>query len=305
LVCEAATHDFGRAVEGDRLKHAFKLTNAGASPAHLSRAERSPSCVAAELPPTIAPGASAGIEIACDSRGRPGKLVDFVVVHSDDPASPLRLQLRATIEPRLAFETKMIELEVTAGERRSREVRLMGPLAPRARLAVRSIDAGGPAAAILPAQGDRPAGVALTLAGDEVGVHVGRVVLSTGLDDPPEIGLPYTMRVTGNLNVSPTNPTFDLRDPDARVQTITVTSTRPGFRLHAADVVEGPFAATVERPPGAGGGYVVRVAVVAARVAPGDRGVLGKLVLVSNDSAEPRKQVPLFGIGAIGPSAPP
>ena len=226
----ASAHDFGRVLEGDGLKHVFTLTNAGTSPAHITRVERSPSCVAGMVPPSIAPGASAGVEIDCASRGRAGKLADFVAVHSDDPSSPFRLQLRATIEPRLAFETDMIEIEVAPGERRSREIRLVGPLATRARIAVRSIDAGGPAAAILPAQGDRPAGLALTLLGDKVGVRVGRVLVSTGLDQPEELGLPYTMKVTGNVRVSPTNPTFNLRDPEARLQTLIVTSARADFR---------------------------------------------------------------------------
>jgi Protein of unknown function (DUF1573) len=304
LVCDASARDFGRVLEGDGLRHVFTLTNAGTSPAHITRVERSPSCVAGAVPPSIAPGASAGVAIDCASRGRAGKLADFVAVHSDDPSSPFRLQLRATIEPRLAFETNMIEIEVAPGERRSREIRLVGPLATRARIAVRSIDAGGPAAAILPAQGDRPAGLALTLVGDKVGVRVGRVLVSTGLDQPEELGLPYTMKVTGNVRVSPTNPTFNLRDPEARLQTLTVTSARADFRLLSADVVEGPFAAVVERGKGAGDGYAVRVSVVAARVAPGERGVIGKLVLVSNDPAESRKEVPLFGMGAIPPIGP-
>ena len=303
LLCDAPAHDFGRALEGDALKHVFTLTNTGASPAHVTRVERSPSCVAGKLPPPIAPGASAGVEIDCASQGRAGKLADFVAVHSDDPGSPLRLQLHATIEPRLAFETNMIEIEVAPGERRSREIRLVGSLATRARIAVRSIDAGGPAAAILPAQGERPAGLALTLAGDKVGVRVGRVLVSTGLDQPEELALPYTMKVTGNVRVSPTNPVFNLRDPETRHQTLTVTSARGDFRLFSADVVEGPFAAVVERAEGSGG-YAVRVSVVAARVRPEERGVAGKLMLVSNDPAEPRKEVPLFGMGAIAPIGP-
>jgi hypothetical protein len=304
LVGDVSAHDFGRVVEGDRLSHVFTLTNTGASPAHVTRVERSPSCLAATVPSSIAPGASAGVEIACVSPGRAGKLADFVAIYSDDPTSPLRLQLRATIEPRLAFETNMVELEVMAGERQSREIRLVGPLATRARIEVRSIDAGGPAAAILPAHGDRAAGLALTLVGDKVGVNVGRVLVSTGLDQPAELGLPYTMKVTGNVRVSPTNPTFNLRDAEGRLQTLTVTSTRADFRLLSADVVDGPFAAVIDRGQGAGGGYAVRVSVITARLVPGEHGVMGKLVLVSNDPAEPRKEIPLFGMGAPTPIAP-
>jgi hypothetical protein len=296
-------HDFGRVLEGGGLTHVFTLTNVGASPAHVTRVERSPSCVAGTIPTAIAPGAAAGVEIDCATRGRAGNLADSVAVHSDDPASPLLLRLQATIQPRLAFETNMVEIEVGPGERRAREIRLVGSLATRARIAVRSIDAGGPAVAILGAQGDRPAGLALTLVGDKVGVRVGRVLVSTGLDEPEELGLPYRMKVAGNLRVSPTNPTFNLRDPERRVQTLTVQSTRADFRLFSADVVDGPFAAVVERPAGAGGGFAVRVSVVAARVAASERGVTGKLMLLSNDPAEPRKEIPLFGMGAITPTA--
>src|SRR5450432_3208283 len=153
---------------------------------------------------------------------------------------------------------------------------------------------------VLPPDGSRPPGVRLTLSGRHAGRGVGHAIVSTGLGDPRELVLYYRWSVPGNLTVSPSNPYLDLRAPGPHVVEIAVGSSRPDFRLQRADVVAGPFAPSVA-PAGAAGRYQVRVRAVERGVSNGDRGFLGKLILISNDPAEPRKEIPLLAMGPLHP----
>jgi len=205
---------------------------------------------------------------------------------------------------RLAFESSPVEVESHFGVSGSKNVRLIGDLAPVAKPAIVGGQGSEVAASLLPADGGHAAaGIRLTLSGKRAGRGVGHVVVATGLPDPKELVLYYGWKVPGNLTVSPSNPYFNLRMPGPHVLKISVGSGRSDFRLQRAEVTAGPFAARVE-PAAAGGPYTVQVRVVEAGVAGGQRGFLGELVLVSNDPAEPRKEVPLFAMGASSSPSP-
>ncbi len=182
------------------------------------------------------------------------------------------------------------------GEAASQEVRLVGKLAPVAKLRVSTISPPGPDVMILQAEDGRPSGVRITEVGVQVGHVAGQVTLTTGVEAPRELTLLYSWNVSGNLTVDPTNPFLDLRAPAPGV-VVRVKSSRKDFRLTAAEIPAGPFVASVEN---AGDEYAVRVNATAARGASADgRGFLGKLRLVSNDPAEPIKDVPLFALGPL------
>jgi hypothetical protein len=83
----------------------------------------------------------------------------------------------------------------------------------------------------------------LTLSGRRAGQGVGQVVVSTGLADPREVVLYYRWKVPGNVTVSPSNPTFNLRLPGPHVVEISVASSRADFRLLPAEVTAGPSSA--------------------------------------------------------------
>jgi hypothetical protein len=203
---------------------------------------------------------------------------------------------------RLAFEASLVELAGRFGVVSSLDVRLTGALARDARPAIVGGEGAEVTASVLSPEGSRPPGVRLTLSGRHAGRGVGHVVVSTGLGDPRELVLYYGWSVPGNLTVSPSNPYLDLRGPGAQVVEIAVASSRPDFRLQRAEVVAGPFAASVA-PARAAGHYQVRVRAVERGVSDGDRGFLGKLILISNDPAEPRKEIPLLAMGPLHPSA--
>jgi len=198
----------------------------------------------------------------------------------------------------LTVTSRTIDLKLAFGETRSEEVRLMGKLAAAARLSVKAIDPPGPRVTILPAEGTRPQGVRVTVTGSEVGRRAGQVSLATGLADPKELTVLYSWQVLGNLNVNPTNPFIDLRAPPPVGVDVRVTSRLKDFRLDQAQIVSGPFQATVARDD-ADGGYVVHVSAVDPGSYDDSRGTLGTIRLLSNDPAEPRKDVQVFALGPL------
>jgi hypothetical protein len=262
--------------------------------------DHSYSCAAVNPPERIAAGESVEIEVACDTEERQDRLVDEIVIYSDDPLLPrLALEVQASIEPRLAFVSPAVELRTPFGQKDSQEVRLRGTLAAAARLEVAAVDPPGPEVKIVPAGQQGPQGLRLTLDGVRVTRGAGQVRVTTALRKPETLTLLYSWQVLGNLTIDPTNPYIDLRLSGPVGAEVKVSSSRPDFRLKDAVVVDGPFEASFGRDDSTRG-YLVRVRVREDRVPDGERGLLGTLRLTSNDPAEPRKEVRLFALGASG-----
>jgi hypothetical protein len=68
--------------------------------------------------------------------------------------------------------------------------------------------------------------------------------------------------------------------------------------VYGARVLEGPFAASVEGPVG-DNVFRVQVRVLEDRVADDSRASQGKVLVLSNDRTEPKKEIPLFGFGKL------
>jgi hypothetical protein len=296
---ESTSHDFGAVREGDRLKYTFRIANTGSAPLRILRVDPSRSCAVAKPPELVAPSASADLEVACNTEDRPNRLADRIVVHSDDPLkAEVVLGIDAQVEPILAFASRTVDLKMPFGQMDSQEVRLTGRLATSARLEVRAIDPPGPDVSVFPAEHGKPGGLRLSMTGVRVGRVAGQVLLATGVQNPKELTILYSWQVLGNLTVEPTNPFVDLRGPGSGSVGVKVSSSRHDFRLDDAQVTEGPFEASFA-PDVATHGYAVQVRVVASRVPEGQRGLTGTLRLISNDPAEPQKDVPLFAMGAL------
>jgi hypothetical protein len=135
----------------------------------------------------------------------------------------------------------------------------------------------------------------LRLKNPVVGVHAGTLRFESGLPDPATLELPYSVKVTGTLVVSPTNPVLDLAASGGTRVIIAVTSTQPGFRVERAEVVEGPFSVRVRKTDV---GYAVEASVVTSKFVEGARGANGRIRIVSNDRTEPNKEVSLFALGS-------
>lgn len=295
--CPQATHDFGRPQQGRRLEHDFTLHNRGDRALSVLGVEKSYSCTGRAATSSVPPGGSTTIHVECDTEHFSGKMSDDVLVRTTDPVrEKLKLTVLADVEPRLAFAAPDVRFELAFGEQASKEVRLTGARARQAELRFGPQEVGAPEVDLLPATETLPAGVRVSTKGAPVGRRVGQLRFRTGLDEPNELSLVYSLTIEGNVSVEPTNPYFNLREPPPRERAVTVKSKRKDFVLHAADIVEGPFRAELTHDE-ANQRYVVQVRFVDESLPLNERGAVGKLLLVSNDPAEPRKEVPLFALG--------
>jgi hypothetical protein len=296
LVCQKSSQDFGKVRQGDSLTHVFRLHNGGGAPLRIRDITASYSCGAVDPPSTIEPGNFAAVRIECNTQGRSGILRDRVLVHANDPKQEkLSLLMKAEVEPILAFDPAMVEISPEVGNPVSKVVRLVGVRASEARLRVESVDPPQLEVAVLAPVGSKPAGLRLALDARSVGTLAGSVVVATGLNAPERLTLNYSSRVSGNLTRAPSTPHFNLRDPGGKEQLIRVTSKRDDLVVTAAQVVEGPFEARVERD--SRGNQAVRVRIVAEDLDTSQRAVLGKLAIFTNDPFEPDKKVPVFALG--------
>jgi hypothetical protein len=207
------------------------------------------------------------------------------------------LVLRAEVEPLVAFDPPLTGADVSFGEAGLFAARLTGRRAAGVRLTPGSPLPKGFSANVIPGGDGAPARVDVRVAGLAVGRHAGTLSFATGLDAPATVGLGYLVDVRGTLTLDPTNPTLDLAGPGERSVTIEVRSSRPGFVVRGADVLDGPFAASVERRQE---GYAVHVRAVEGGIPEGARGATGRVRIRSNDASEPEKVVSVLGYGTSG-----
>ncbi len=258
----------------------------------IARVERSPACHPARVPNApIAPGATDGWRSRATPRNLPPKLADLVVVWPDE-GPELRLELRATIRPLLAADPALADLETVVGQPTTEVVRLVGEAAAHAHLRVLDTGAApGLTARLLRQPIHAPPPSSSCSPGERWAT--GRIgsPFRPDLEGAPLLHIPYRARVKGHVQVEPVKPYFDLNDPAGRSQLVSVKSSRVGFRLIGARILSGPFRAAM-----ADAG--VRVTVDDNRVPAGQRGVTGKLLLLTNDANEPRMEIQLFALGA-------
>ena len=292
-------YEMGPMVLNEAARRSVVVTNAGALPLEIGTIEASRFCSAGIDPKTIAPGASGQLEVTCRSDLQ-GPLREFLLVHSNDPLSDrVPIELVAKVTPLLGFDTQVVTLEMPFGEERSQEVHLVGTWLDRAAIRLKaSAVAEDSSVDRLSAPTGATRGFRIRCKGKKAGVHSGNLVVSTGLPEPKEIAMPYVCKVPGTLEISPTNPYFNLKIQGPKVVSIEVRSSQPGFEVRGARVLDGPFAASVEGPlPDKS--FRVQVKVLEDRVKKETRGSLGKVMVLSNDRTEPEKEIPLFGFGKL------
>jgi hypothetical protein len=294
-------HDLGTVLQ-DEPVHAFiPVTNTGTLPLEIGAIDRSRFCSAAIAPKVIAPGAVGQLEVTCRS-DLYGPMREPIDIHSSDAKAETRtLELVANVTPLLAFDTQVVDLKMPFGEERSQEVRLVGALIDKARIKLTSSGIES-ASVIEPLRGpkDEARGFRIRCTGKKVGQHVGNLIVSTGLARPKEIAMPYACKVAGTLEISPTNPYFNLKVSGPKLVSIEVRSSQPGFKVHGARVAEGPFEAALNGQTSEGA-FRVQVKVIEERLAEDVRSATGKVIVFSNDRTEPEKEIPLFGFGKANP----
>lgn len=298
-------HDFGKASEGDQLRHVFTVRNAGSETLEIDRVSTSCGCTAAVLKDKqVAPGASTEIEVKFDTKGRSGPNRKTITIFSNDPKQKrLVAEIKADIEPLLMFEPRALRLTAQHGEKKTVEAKLIGKLAAQAKPKIKEVKGSDAVKAeLVPGEGGGPALLRLAVESKELGVERGTVELETGLEKPPTLRLSFTCDIRGNITAQ-RRMYFDPSRENLRQRTTKVTSTREDFVLQRVQV-EGPFEAKIIKPD-AGTGYEVQVTLKGA-VDPKATPTQGKLFLISNDPVEPKKEIALsVGMhGSKGPRSP-
>ena len=234
------------------------------------------------------------------SRARSAALGSLLLALAIGCRSPARQHAPAGAP--LGFAPQSALFELAAGGEATEDFRLTGP----AEGAVLSVVSGGdPDLRITPLPAEKGAnpGLRIHVSGRTMGVRAGSLLVATGLDRPRQVPLLFSLRVRGALRISPTNPIIDLSGPGPKRTFIDVTSAREDLVVTAAQIEKGPFTASFE-PAATSRGYRVTVSAVTEKIAGGTRGAVGTLVVLSNDAAEPRKEIPLFAFGAVGDDRP-
>jgi hypothetical protein len=293
LLVAEPKHDFGRALQGVTLRHSFTTRNATAATLEVEAPREVLGCSGVPLPPRLAPGQTGKLEVSCRANIY-GPLHVSLPLRANGQAAG-ELELTAEVEPLLAFDRALLEVSVPFGTSGSAEARLRGANAATARLLPLTAPPGGMAVAVLPPAGAGSQGVVLRVTSGAAGIHAGSLRFATGLAAPKEIEIGYRVKVASTLAISPTNPFLDLGAPAGSPVLVKVSSQRAGFRVERAEVLEGPFDARVRRD---GDAYAIEVTIVAEKLDPGMRSANGRLLIVSNDRAEPTKEVPLFALGS-------
>jgi hypothetical protein len=287
-------HDFGRRVQGDTLRHAFVTLNPTMQTIEIENPREVLGCSGVALPRLLPPGGTGKLEVSCRAAVY-GPLRVALPLRANGTSAG-ELLLSGEIEPLLVFEHALLEVNVGFEAAGSAETRLRGSLASAARLVLLSTLPDGMTSSVLAASEPGPQGVALRVSHAAPGTHAGSLRFATGLAEPAEVELAYLVKVESTLAVSPSNPVLHLGAPKGAQTVVTVTSRSPNFRVERVEVPDGPFAAELRRD---GGVYAIELSVVAEKLAPGQHGANGRLIIVSNDRAEPRKEVPLFAMGSV------
>lgn len=293
--------ELGRGVEDEPMAGTVRVGNAGTAPLVVDGISASRFCTGRLETTVVPPGGTAALAVTCRS-DLYGPLREGVDVRSNDPRLPTAtLSITGEVEPRLAFDATSVELAMPYGESRTRTVRLRGTLAGQARPRLSEPAAADSELRALPGQ---PAGFEIRCLGRKVGVNAGNLAIATGLERPSAVAIPYACRVEGTLEVSPTNPFFNLKVSGDKAVRLTVRSRQPGFAVHAVQVLEGPFAARFAHAED-DATFHVDVTVKGEALPDDASTALGSLLIVSNDRSEPRREVALFASGRINKIAAP
>jgi hypothetical protein len=283
-------------VLGTELLHRFDVENRRARAIEIRGVMAVHGCWATGA--RIGAGEKGTLDVRCPTIGSGSRTLRVPLVVEPSESRPPELELSANITPRLGFDKQLVELETAFGAPRSEQAGLIGALAEKVELRLLAPPDGSLLNVRILPRGPHPARVKVTCKAKRVGVYTGNLMFQTQPPEAGELVLPYSCKVLGTLSVSPTNPYINLRLGGQKFVDLEVKSSAPGFALNAAEVSDGPFTARVEAAtePGV---FRVRVSVVEARLPDETRAATGTLRLVSNDRAEPHKEIPLFAFGRL------
>ena len=298
LVLSKPSLNLGVLGQNESGRDSVQVTNVGETALRVTATVKTPTCQAAINPERLQPGSIGALSIACqtDFLGALNEQVELTT-DSQNPRK-ITVPIEGQVLPIVGFKPDFVEFDLAFGENQTKEVSIVGKRANDAHLAIKASGGKVMTAALELGKLDHAPKVKLTCKGVEVGMHSGSVIVATGFENPAEVALSWSCKIPGTLTVEPSNPFFNLKVSGDKAVTISVTSTTPNFKVLAAHITQGPFAARVE-PVSVDGAYRINVTVLNHKIPEDARAAIGTLLIVSNDRTEPRKEVPLSGFGRI------
>ncbi|MBI3860441.1 MAG: DUF1573 domain-containing protein [Planctomycetia bacterium] len=162
----------------------------------------------------LAAGRTAKVEVAVDSRHAAGPVEHAVKLTTSDPEHPLvELQVAGDVVPRIELSTQFLDLgDLPAEKNTVASIRVTSRIEPD--LQIKQVVSSNPSIkarveAVSPeslkASGDK-AGfnvVVEVAAGQPIGLLQGELTIITSLDDQPVLTVPVTGRVTGDVQLMP------------------------------------------------------------------------------------------------------
>lgn len=96
---EKTEHDFGKIMQGEKIRYAFKFKNAGKADLLISSVNASCGCTVADYPKEpIAPGAEGVISVQFDSEGKHGVQDKTITVNANTQPSSTVLHIKSFVQ---------------------------------------------------------------------------------------------------------------------------------------------------------------------------------------------------------------
>ncbi len=199
IVFDSTRFDFGAALEGRVLTHAFTFTNTGDRTLQISQVVSRCTCtVARAVPSSVPPGQRGTVEVMFNSEGFSGATAESVDVRSNASTQTVRLTITADVEQRLDYEPHYIKLVCDDPAASAQRVRFVGRLARDIHPTVSSIETLPSSGEVVRAKtfrelvdGVESTGIDLSLEGPVRTAGSGTVVVSTGLKAPHQVEIRF------------------------------------------------------------------------------------------------------------------
>jgi hypothetical protein len=223
VVVEAPVHQFGTVMQGDLVRHTFKVHSAGNAPLRVEHVKPSCGClVTAAEGQDVPAGSDTFVTLELDTRELAGPVTKTVLLYTNDPVRPtLQLTLLGEVESDVVLEPPVLYFgRVRAGRavRRQVQVRVEKPAPGHAAAAPVLVTAvappGRPLSATLEATADGGQAIAVELAADAPLGHFTRTVrFRTTSARQPDMTLEVLGSVEGDIAVTPPTITFGVTRP--------------------------------------------------------------------------------------------
>lgn len=238
-----AVADLGPLRAGAEGIHTFVIENVGDDQLKLFGFDASCGCTSVvSLPEAIAPGCKAEVSVAVRTRWLCGPFFKSIEIQTNDRSHPtILLELVGSVEPRFEVVPSSLSLgALNPDSGGSQQVSIRKLTDGDWQLVLRSSDLKDVQFELRPANDPgRYTLMAKALPQIRPGIHQGIVTMSTGIEEYPEIEIPFCTNVEGELRAVPERFSFL---PNATSATVIVhyTGTKP-----AQSVIASPSVASV------------------------------------------------------------